>query len=118
STNSTCRVVCLPRPKLKDTSSVDISKEAFKAFNKDDFPTPDCPATTETLCEKYFFSLDTSSFVFVDISSTSYQICSYTCLMSYIFSLFFSDNKSIFVIKIIGLISFDSIETRKRSSSI
>src|SRR5699024_1003355 len=44
--NSTCLVVCLPRPKLLDISAVFKSKEGSNVLRIDDFPTPDCPAIT------------------------------------------------------------------------
>src|SRR5699024_3112080 len=48
SINSTCLVVCLPRPKLFEISPVSIFKLGLNLFNNEDFPTPDWPIKTVT----------------------------------------------------------------------
>src|SRR5699024_12788824 len=111
------RVVCLPRPKLAETSLVSIFKFGSIILSKVDLPTPVWPVMTEVSFLKIDSTLGKSLISFKDTKNTLLSSFSYAAL-KYLFSV----NcclvaKSILVMTIYGFINSDSISATNRSSN-
>src|SRR5699024_3950056 len=73
--NSTCLVVCFPRPRLLEIFFVCKLREGAQRFKWVDFPVPDWHASTVTSLSNLFLIIDIAS-LFGCIRNTLYPIAS------------------------------------------
>src|SRR5699024_7519526 len=73
--NSTCLVVCFPRPRLVEIPFVCNLSEGARRFRRLDFTAPDWPASTVTSLSNLFLIIDIAS-LFGCIRNTLYPIAS------------------------------------------
>ena len=114
--NSTCLVVCFPRPDAVEISFGFNSRSGLSTFSKDDFPTPDCPAKTDILLSTCGLTVQ-PLLLFRKMLGLLYNL-SCILLTSLLKSSSFccSSFKSILVIQISGSIRLYSTSTRKKRS--